>query len=70
MIRKVEVERALAAVRAARREVTAAEARLEPEPEPQALPLLVAGVRAASRHLRAARQRLHELMGSGAKQGQ
>jgi hypothetical protein len=66
MIRKIEVERALAAVRAARREVAAAEARLEPEPEPQAIPLLVAGVRAASRHLRAARERLHELLSFGA----
>jgi hypothetical protein len=67
MIRKIEVERALAAVRAARREVAVAEARVEPEPRPQAMPLLVAAVRAASRHLRAARQRLHQLMDSGAK---
>jgi hypothetical protein len=63
MVRKIDVERALAAVRAARREVATAEARLEPEPKPEAVPVLVAGVRAAAQHLRAARHRLHALLG-------
>jgi hypothetical protein len=62
MVRVVDVERALAVVRAARSEVSVAEAGFEPEPEPCAMPIRIAALKSAMRHLSAAGQKVWGLL--------